>query len=577
MPLTERLAIVLETVGTAPVVRDFNRVGAASQGLASRLRTVGTEAGGMSGLVKAGAAAGATALVAFAAKSVDAYFDMAQAILQFQRASGASAEQASALVAAFDDVGISAEVGAKAIFQLGKRLEEDGTKLAGYGVMAVRGANGNIDLAETLKDVADAYVSTTDPAQRAAMVNAAFGKSGQQLIPILERGRQGIEDLYSGAAATGQILTQDEIQKAEDFRLAVDELNDAMKQFQLEAGKALVPILTDLAKAVATTAEWVDKLRLVDFGKWLFGIGEFEDANKDAGDAAATTARKVEEAAEATEEQAKAVKEVEKAMLSTSAAQRSYDASVRAVTTAERRLTEARDEYNDLLKEGAVNEEKVADARRSLADATRSLQSAQRGLRERQEEYNEALTYFQAVGGDTAFDKLQDASDNLADAQDSVASAADRQTEAQQKLTEAQRGDPEFNDKLADAKLRVKDAEQGLSDAQFNSTQQAYELNQALETQDDLLIDNAAAIAAVRSEWAQLLALKPELVPFLQGPMAALGGAATPTAGGGLLSPTPTAGNLSPVTNNNQQLTVNVSGPAADPMTLARSILWELN
>lgn len=577
MALTERLAIILETIGTAPVVRDFNRVGDASQGLAARLRTVGTEAGGMGGLVKAGAAAGAAALVAFAAKSVDAYFDMAQSILAFQRASGASAEQASAMVAAFDDMGIAADVGAKAVFQLGKRLDENASKLAGYGVNAVRGADGNVDLAETLKEVADAYVGTTDPAQRAALVAAAFGKSGQQLIPILEQGRQGIEDLYASAEATGQILTQDEVQQVEDFRLAIDELNDAMRQFQLEAGKALVPILTDLAKAVAKTAEWVEKLKLVQFAKWLIGIGEFEEANEEAGDSVVELDRKMTEAAEAGADQAKALSDVEKAVLATSAAQRSYDASARAVATSDRRLTDARKEYNKLLREGAVDEEKVADAIRSRDDAIRSLASAQRSQARAQDEYNEALAYFQAVGGDTAADNLADASDNLADANDGVASAVARQKEASDDLARAQAGDPEFNDKLATAKRGVSDAEQSLADAQFNSTQQAYELNQALETQNTALAENATAIAALRSEWSQLLGLKPELLPFLQGPLAALGGAPAAPGGGGLLSPVlpQGTGNLSPVTASN---TFNITvSDAIDPVNLARQIVWNLN
>lgn len=569
--LTERLAIILETVGTAPVVRDFKQVGNASEGIATHLRTVGTEATGMGGLVQAGALAAAGAIVAFATKSVDAYYDMAQSVLAFQRASGASAEQASALVAAFDDVGISAEVGAKAIFQLGKRLEENGTKLSGYGVSAVRGADGNVDLAQTLKSVADAYVNTTDPAQRAALVTAAFGKAGQQLIPILERGRQGIDELYASAAATNQILTQDEIQKADDFRMAIDDLNDAWKQFEIESGKALVPLLTDLAKAATTTGEWIDKLKIIPALKWLAGL---DDSFEGAADSTAGLALATQKHAEESKEQADAVADVEKAVLASSNAQHAYEASTRAVASADRNLADARKDYNKLLAEGAVDEEKVADARRSLGDATRSMGHAQRELSDAQGDYNDALAFMQAVGGDTAADKLADASDNLADAQDGVASAQERQQGARDDLAKAQAGDPEFNDKLAAAKQRVKDAEQGFADAQYNSSQRAYELDGALKTQDGTLATNEAAVEALRAKWAELLGLKPEIVGFLQGSFAAVGASAAPT---GLLTG-PASGSLSPVTTTNTNNTFNITASdTIDPMNLARNIVWNLN
>lgn len=570
MALTERLAIILETVGAAPVVRDFQKVGNASQGLASKLRTVGAEGAGMGGLIQAGAAVAATAVVAFATKSVDAYYDMAQAVLTFQRASGASAEQSSALVAAFDDVGISAEVGSKAIFQLGRRLESSSDKLAAYGITAVRGADGTTDLAQTLLAVADAYVNTTDASTRANLVQDAFGRSGQELIPILERGRQGIEALYSGAAATGQILTQDEVQKAEDFRLAVDELNDAWRQFQIEAGKALVPLLTDLAEAASTTAEWIDKLKIIPAIKWLAGIdGSFEDT----AEAGAVLTGTIGDVKDVGQELTEGMDSLEKATLGASNAQRDYEASARAVEKADRTLVDAQADLNKLLREGAVDEEKVADAIRSRDSALRSLGSAQRAQQQAQDDYNEALAYFNAVGGDTAADKLADARDKLADADDAVANAQDRATDANSELAKAQAGDPEFNDKLADAKIRLKDAEQGVADAKYNHAKNANDLNTALTTQNTLLAGNQAAVAGLYDKWAQLLALKPELLPFLQGPLATIAPSATPQ---GLLSPVTSGQNLSPVTTTNN-VTVNVSGAAADPLTLGRNILWNLN
>jgi hypothetical protein len=573
MALTERLSIVLETTGAGAAARDFQKVAASAEGLGGKMKAVGGQMKGtLAGAVPALAAAAGAGLVAFAANAVQAFQDGALAALNLQRAIGGTIEDASRLVAAFDDMGISAEVGTKAMFQMARRVGESSEKLRGHGIVVARDAQGNANLTQTLLNVASAYNATSDPAKRAQILMDTFGKSGQAMIPILEQDAEGIRALFAEAAKSGQVFSPEDAKTAEDLRIAVDGLHDAMGELSLTAGRELTPAVTGLTNAAKDSIPWLS--RIAGFGAWLFGLdGSFEDT----ADSASTLARQLKEGADAAALDADKIAELEKVTLAASSAQRSLAAAGRAVDTAERGLAEARKEYNKLLKEGAVDEEKVADARRSLADATRSLGSAQRNLRERQEEYNEALTYFQAVGGDTAYDKLQDASDNLADANDGVASATERQQDAAAELKKAQAGDPEFNDKLAKAKQGVADAEQSLSDAQFNAAQQAYALSEALDAQSESLEANAGQVAAVRSEWAELLALKPELVPFLQGPMAALGGAAVPSAGGGLLSPTPTAGNLSPVTNNNQQVTVNVSGPAADPETLARNIVWNLN
>lgn len=613
MAITERLQIVLESAGVGGVVSDFNRVGGAASGLGektsrtsgllSRLGPIGQQAGSvMSGVLAGGAAAAGAAFVGLATASVNAYTGLAQSVLQFQRVSGASAEQSSALVAAFDDMGISAEKGATAIFQLGKRIGTDADKLAAYGVAAARSSNGNISLADTLLNVADAYQRTADPADRIALLTAAFGKAGKDLIPILEQGRTGIEAMFAGAESTGQILDQDDLRKAEDYRLAMDELGDTMNELKLVAGEALVPFITDLARATTGLLNLGQRINSLNgylegtesdsmglagvLDRVLDKVMGWDSANEEVAGSTATIAGTIEQAGGTIEE---TNKKIETSTLGVTSAQRAYEASTRAVAAADRTLADARADYNRLLKAGAVDEEKVADARRSLNDATRSLGSAQRELARSQEEYNDAQAAFLALPTDTNADRLAEAGDNLADSQDGVASAAEREKAAAADLARARAGDPEFNDKLAAAKQRVTDAEQGHADAMYTASQRAYELDVALTEQNTLLTDNAEAVGFIRSEWEKLLARKPEIAAFLAGPLASLppgpgslaGSGAGPGYGlrdyemkpGGLLVGGGGSGNLSPVTHNNIQITTQ---GVADPLTLARAILWQL-
>ena len=602
MAISERLAIILETVGTSAVVRDFNRVGGVAGGLGQKvgglsgafgqLAGAGQAAFGMGGPLAAGMAAATAGMTAFTLAgryATTTYTELVGSVVDLQRAIGGTMEDASRIVAATSDFGISADVVTKSMFRLTRNVAENADALREHGIVAARDAQGNVNVAETLLNVADAYNATADPAARAQLLTDAFGKSGTALIPILERGRAGIKGLYQDAANAGQIFDEQDKQRLDEYRASMDDLQDSVQALALIAGETLVPILSkaaDMMSRLIGAARGIDDIPFL--GDLLRNVTKGAFAFANGGDAATDSLIGLEgaagDAAEQIAEDEKAVNALTKAVLAVPAAQRAYEQSVRAVTTAEYSVADARAEYNKLLREGAVDEEKVADARRSLAEATRSLGSAQRNLRERQEEYNEALTYFQAVGGDTAYDKLQDASDNLADAEDGVASATERQTDAAEDLDKALAGDPEFNDKLARAKRGLTDAEISLGDAIYTSSQRAYELDGALTEQNTLLGENAGQVAGVRTEWEALLAKKPEIEAFLKGPLAALAGAPPgavdytgPVGGGGDFSPlsAPAPTNLSPVTTNN---TFNISAAdTIDPMTLARSIVWNLN
>ena len=140
--------------------------------------------------------------------------------------------------------------------------------------------------------------------------------------------------------------------------------------------------------------------------------------------------------------------------------------AVRDAAAGERDLRDAKKDLAALIAEGAVNDKDVTEARKSLAEATRSAASADRDLADAQEEYDKAKAAADILGTDTALEAAEDAADGLADATDSSASAHERAAEAAAELKKAQAGDPEFQDKLADARDRVADAEDKVATAE---------------------------------------------------------------------------------------------------------------
>lgn len=661
MALDERLRIFLETVGATTVVRDLDRVSRSSGGIGPQARTgaKGLDTLGASGLassvaLKAGVAAAATIatarLVDFGRAAIDAasalqeqmtavpfvFGAAADSVVKFANESagalGLSRSEALAsmnvLGSYFKNVGASGEVAAGAsqsIVQLAADVASFRDVAGGVPEVLNRiqsGLRGETEAIERLG------VNVSAVAVKAKAAELGLGGVGRELTEgekvaaryalIFEQTADAQGDM---ARTSGSLANQQRKLRA-DIELVKEELGSALIPAATNAVYALrglIEVGRDVGGAMGSLNRVLEQATdgMVNFGAitarainailpgmpalvgWLIKQGKAADA-----DAAAMEGLidQIDIQAGLQQTTADTIKDTNSALLDASKAQRAYDASARAVTAAERSLVDARKEYNELLKEGAVDEEKVADAIRSHDDAVRSLRKANRELARSQEEYNDAQAAFLALPSDTNADALRDASDNLADAQDSVASAAGRETEAALELAKARAGDPEFNDKLATAKQRVTDAEISLKDAQYNSAEAAFELEQKLTTQNTALAENAGAVASVRSEWEALLAKRPEIAAFLAGPIATAAPAAAvvrglpPTSTGrerrygvspqealGLTGPAAPAsapsggGGGTPTIQRIGDVVINITQAVTDPVNLAKKIVWNLN
>jgi hypothetical protein len=290
-------------------------LGPASGEAKAALDKVGGSALESGGLLKTALAGGAlvagAALAKFAFDGAMQFVSLAAEIRTFQRASGASAEESSRFVAVLDDLGIASDKGANAIFKLAKTAATGADGLKAVGIEVARNRDGTTNLTETLLNAADAYSSTTDPAKRAEIAFAAFGKQGKDLIPVLEQGRAGLQKFFEGAEKGHQIFSQKDLDQARQYELAMDDLQDAMRGLQLRAGPGVVGIITEISQALADGLTWIDEhsqkgstLEKV----WVLMSAAVKDrfvpallqsgkANKESGDEAAQAAVKFEDQA----------------------------------------------------------------------------------------------------------------------------------------------------------------------------------------------------------------------------------------------------------------------------------------
>lgn len=231
----------------------FVKAGGASAGLSTQqqglIQRLTQSKGAL--LTWGAAGAGAGALVATGALAAAKEFaDLGVEVRTVQRATGDSAETASRWVAVGDDFGITAQQIARSFAFMGRAVANGTVDLSRWGAEVVLNEQGNVDMRATIESVSEAYNRQADDAQRAALVQAAFGRSGRDLLPILEEGREGIRAMFA-AVPDDQILSQQEIDNARRFKLMLDDVEDALREIAITVGSEVAPALSGMGEGIA--------------------------------------------------------------------------------------------------------------------------------------------------------------------------------------------------------------------------------------------------------------------------------------------------------------------------------------
>lgn len=140
-----------------------------------------------------------------------------------------------------------------------------GAALRAIGV-AVQDANGKLQpTGQIIEDIAEKFSGMRDGANKTALAIALFGKSGADMIPLLNGGRDAIRGAGDELQRFGGVVTPEATQQAQDFN---DNLTRLQMAFNGLLQQAIAPVLPklieltqnfiDLAKTGTPVKEWVD-------------------------------------------------------------------------------------------------------------------------------------------------------------------------------------------------------------------------------------------------------------------------------------------------------------------------------
>ncbi|MFA6204339.1 MAG: hypothetical protein WC710_14270 [Gallionella sp.] len=174
---------------------------------------------------------------AFLAGDTQAY---AAQVRQMMRVSGQNAEMTSRMIQLTDDFALS----------------------EGSLEQAMKGASqkGIAFTVDNLAKLSDEYLKLAPGVERNTFLIDRFGRAGLEMAKIMERGSTAI--IEQGAAqADNLIMTQANLDAAEELRIAEDNLNDSFQGLKYTIGNAVIPVLVDAANAFELLLTWHNRVQ----------------------------------------------------------------------------------------------------------------------------------------------------------------------------------------------------------------------------------------------------------------------------------------------------------------------------
>jgi hypothetical protein len=200
---------------------------------------------------------------------------------------GVGVEELSKLKHAADLSDVSLESLGKGMARLSKTMVEAAAKPTSEAANAfralgvdVKNADGTLKSStQVISDVAGKFENLKDGAGKTAVSMALFGKSGADLIPMLNAGKTGLQGMMDEAAKLGIVFDTQTAKSAEAFNDNLTRLGKVKDGIILKITAGMLPSLENLSNSMIRVAG--DGERLSNIGRtigdtfvWLFNAAD---------------------------------------------------------------------------------------------------------------------------------------------------------------------------------------------------------------------------------------------------------------------------------------------------------------
>lgn len=218
----------------------------------------------LSGSAKAAGASIAAALsVGVIAAWVKRSVDAADGARKLAQGAGLTTKAFTGLEFAFSQSGLGRGEMAKSFSQLNRAMaqaaEGAGRPAAAFKALgvSVTGSEGQLRAGdEVLRELADKFQKLPDGVEKSALAADIFGRSlGSKMIPLLNAGAQGIDDLVRQAERLGLVIGDEQAAKSEQFNDQLATLGKVSEGAANTVAGELLPTLTEMTGLLVDLSE----------------------------------------------------------------------------------------------------------------------------------------------------------------------------------------------------------------------------------------------------------------------------------------------------------------------------------
>ncbi len=262
--------VVRLSMQTADFETDAGRAAKVAQRRAKEIDDAFRKAGTAIGIALGALGAG----LALATKSIKDTIDRMDEVSKASQKVGLPTEEFSRLAYAGDLADVSMETMVSSLGKLTKSQaaaldagSEQAKMFDALGI-AITGADGKLRTSgDVLADFADRFAALDGSPEAMAAGFALFGRSFQELIPLLKDGGQAIRDAGAEADALGKTLSTDAGKAAEEFNDNLTRLQSAVGGVWMEIASGMLPQLNEMTGDMVSASKETDNLR--EFGAGL--------------------------------------------------------------------------------------------------------------------------------------------------------------------------------------------------------------------------------------------------------------------------------------------------------------------
>ena len=243
--------------------------------------------GAMAGLEKVKDAAKVVGVAILAAGTAMAYMtkksiDNMDTLAKQSQMAGVTTESLSALAYAADLAGVSQDTLVTSMARLSKGMSDaamdTGEALKGFQALNIDYKNIQ-STDDALLQISERFSQLADGTNKTAIAISLFGRSGAQLIPLLNGGAEGFEKLKQEAEKLGLVIGGDTTKSAEQFNDSLTQLGSIFTGLANEIATAVLPMLNNITQAMFNSYIESDQLRVgiqeiirTDLPRWLDNV-----------------------------------------------------------------------------------------------------------------------------------------------------------------------------------------------------------------------------------------------------------------------------------------------------------------